>query len=177
MTYMLRDLPDGQVEITISRPLADRFVAFLKHEEPELIEEEPAGFGTAQADAAEAETLNLGEIVTETPKPKRRRKAVTNLPAVIDQPTPTAFLPVLRPVLTELQLDEAFARLGGGEKLASVAISFGVPMAQLRGYWAAHCRQVQRHIAEAGKQPCSLCQTPFVPSISHPDSCARCNHG
>lgn len=184
MTYMLKDLPDGQVEITLIRPvvvgtlsdrdMAARFVAFLQHEEPEMIEEEPSGFATARADAVEAESLDLAAIITEAPKPRRRSR--TKLPAVIDKPTPTAMLPVVRPALTEVQMDEAFARLGGGEKLGVVAASYGVPMAQMRGYWGRHCRQVQLHLAEGGKQPCAMCKTPFVPSISHPDTCARCSH-
>lgn len=185
MTYMLRDLPDGQVEITISRPLrvgilsdrdmAARFVAFLQHEEPDLIEEQPPGFATAQADSAAAVTLDLDEIVTETPKPRRQR-GVANLPVLADVPTRTALLPVARLTLTDAQREVAFARLGGGESIASVAPDFGLSQAQLRGAWGHHCKVMQRHLAEGGQQPCSLCQKPFTPSISHPDTCARCSH-
>ncbi len=199
MTYMLRDRPDGQVEIVLSRPVvvgifaerdvAQRFVAFLSQDEPDL-SEEPSDAGDVE-DLGETviEPLDLAHeagpkevtvyaarlAMTGSVSGKSRSKA--QLPAVIEKPTATAFLPAVRPALTEAQLDEAFLRLSGGEKLAMVAAAFGVPMAQLRGYWASHCRQVQRHIAEGGQQPCQLCQRSFTPSVSNPDTCARCSHG
>jgi hypothetical protein len=49
-------------------------------------------------------------------------------------------------------------------------------MGQLRGIWAAHKSWMQKHIQEGGKIACSLCTRPFMPSISHPDTCARCSH-
>ena len=35
--------------------------------------------------------------------------------------------------------------------------------------------EARRAVAEGGQQPCSLCAHPFTPSISNPDTCARCS--
>lgn len=194
MTITLRDRPDGQVELVAQQPvvigiladrdLAARFVAFLKVDEPEIPDDEPASFARAKKDAAEAgemdladiaATVSAGVIVAEAQLASRPRRRA-QLPAVIDRPQPPAILPVERPALTEAQLDEAFGLLGGGEKLAAVAARYGVPVAQLRGYWGQHCKRVQKHLAEGGQQPCRLCEKPFTPSISNPETCARCSH-
>jgi len=84
--------------------------------------------------------------------------------------TPTA------PDLTDEQIATAFRRIAEGEKLVVVAPDFGLTMGQLRGMWANHKRQLQKHIAEGGQVPCALCTKLFTPSISHPDTCARCSH-
>lgn len=180
MTYMLRDRPDGQVEVVILRPavvgiltdrdLAERFVAFLKCEEPELVEEAPASFATAAADVAEAEAGVVEEIAAVA------EPVFRHLPAVIDLPQAPKTLPVVRPKLSEAQLDRAFARIGGGEKLGAVALALGVPMGQMRGAWAQHRRRMQEYLAKGGQQSCTLCGKAFTPSISSPDKCARCAH-
>lgn len=188
MTITLRDRPDGQVELVVQKPivvgvladrdLAERFVAFLTLED-DAAEEDSVRIAKGGVDEA-AQELDLAQIAQEVApvpsKPRSRRNMRAQLPAVIDKPKAPALLPVVRPALTDAQLDEAFGLLGGGEKLSAVAIRFGVPMSQLRGYWAQHRKQVQRHLADGGQQPCSLCQKPFTPSISHPDTCARCSH-
>ena len=109
-----------------------------------------------------------------------------NLPVVAEKPNLPAPAPVgsrapvvLRPVptkLTEEQRDQAFQRLGLGEKLAVVAPDFGLSMEQLRAMWAGHKRQLQRFHASGGQISCTLCARPFTPSESRPDTCARCSH-
>lgn len=181
MTIALRDRPDGQVEIVLYRPevvgvmndrdMAARFVAFLEQDDPDLIVEEPSGFATASADVAEAEDLNLGDLV-ERGLPQDR----TALPAVIEAPRPPVFVAAPKE-LTEAEIEAAFERILGGEKLTAVATSIGITMGRLRGMWAAHLKQLQRHMAEGGQQACTLCQKLFTPSVSSPDKCARCSHG
>jgi hypothetical protein len=182
MTYQLRERPDGQVEIVVNRPtivgvmadhdMAARFVAFLLTEEPELVEEQPAGFATAAADVAEAEA----ELSEEARPPASiRRVARDQLPALSGRPQPPAVLPVTRPPeLTEARLDAAFARIAGGEKIAPVAAGLGITMYSLRGMWAAHRRHMQKHLAEGGQEACATCGKAFTPSITSPDKCARC---
>lgn len=189
MTYMLRDRPDGQVEIIVHKPVlvgvfperdvAERFCVWLQEDDAfGQVDDAPAGFATAAADVADVEA----ETVVETAPPalklsKPRQERHVSVPAVIDKPTPTAMLPVFVPQkLTEVQIDAAFARIADGEKIAVVAPDFGLTLNQLRGMWAYHKRQMQRHLSEGGKENCVTCQRPFVPSITNPDKCARCSH-
>jgi hypothetical protein len=79
------------------------------------------------------------------------------------------------PKLTEEQTTAAFARLTNGEKIALVAPDFGLTTYQLRAIWAAYRQKLQKHLAEEGQVPCSLCATPFTRSLSHIDTCARCS--
>ncbi|AWD21592.1 hypothetical protein [Fuscovulum blasticum] len=83
MTYMLRDRPDGQVEIVLSRPVlvgifperdvALRVCAFLQDEAVDWPEDQPAGFATAASDAAEAEAEDLDALAeVVAPAPRRR---------------------------------------------------------------------------------------------------------
>lgn len=98
------------------------------------------------------------------------------LPAVIEQPTATRFLPVVAPTkVTEEQLDRAFVRLTAGEKLVVVAADLGWPWTVLRGHWARQKQVLQKHLAEGGQVECAHCRKPFIPSISSPDKCARCS--
>lgn len=65
MTFMLRDRPDGQVEIIINRPVlvgifperdvAARVCAFLQEDAVEWPDTDPANFGRAARDVAEVE--------------------------------------------------------------------------------------------------------------------------
>lgn len=187
MSYALRDRPDGQVEIIFSRPIlvgvfperdtAERICAFLKDDQPELPEALPINFREAKADAAEAETSDLSDLLRAAPKPVRKAaRRRQSLPVAPVRPV----APVQRSLeapqdLTEEQVADAFARIQTGEKIPAVAMDFGMSMFQLRGMWANHKRQMQRFIADAGQQPCAHCQRPFTPSISHPDTCARCS--
>ncbi|WP_426037936.1 hypothetical protein [Cypionkella sp. TWP1-2-1b2] len=81
MSYMLRDRPDGQFEIVLSRPIlvgifperdvASRVMFFLQEEEIDLTEDSTASFGQALRDAAaaEAETQALLLDVVEVKRP------------------------------------------------------------------------------------------------------------
>lgn len=55
------------------------------------------------------------------------------------------------------------------------ATDLGLSVFQLRGMWANHRRQMQTYMAGSGQQPCQQCQRPFTPSISNPETCARCS--
>jgi hypothetical protein len=77
--------------------------------------------------------------------------------------------------MTDAQMEEAFTRIVGGEKLSVIAPSFGLSTGQLRSVWAQQCRALQQHLAEGGQIACKMCRTSFTPSISHPDTCARCS--
>lgn len=86
MSYMLRDRPDGQFEIVLSRPIlvgifperdvASRVMFFLQEEEIDLTEDSTASFGQALRDAAaaEAETqaslLDVVEVKRASPPPE-----------------------------------------------------------------------------------------------------------
>jgi hypothetical protein len=113
----------------------------------------------------------------ETAPPPRHAKPATGtaLVALPDAPR----MPVLqqpRADLTPEQLEAAFERIGMGEKVSAVAVSMGVNFGGLRAQWANHCRYLQKHLAEGGQIACGMCTRPFTPSISHPDTCARCSH-
>lgn len=73
------------------------------------------------------------------------------------------------------QLEAAFIRIAGGEKLGAVASDIGVTMPFLRARWAAFCQHGQAKVAEEiGQKPCGTCARPFTLSDSQPDLCARC---
>lgn len=188
MTIMMRDRLDGQVEVVLMRPevigvmrdhdLAAQFIAFLTERDPEL-----KLAGDAVPLHSEAETLaeTLEEIAAvadaaDGVAPKARVVKKVQLPAVVALPSPPARRAPERLKLTGEQRDAAFQRLGGGELIASVAPDFGLSPAQLRGAWGHHCKVMQRHLAEGGQVACKLCTKPFTPSISHPETCARCSH-
>lgn len=200
MTYVLRDRPDGQVEIILSKPIlvgifperdvAQRVCSFLQGAEPDWTMDEPEGAGTAEplTDHVDDEkrSADLGThlrelIVTNRSKPRNlvstHPTPVRNLPAVVpERPIQPPILTPVAPHLTEEQKSSAFRRIVAGEKIAAIAPEFGLTMGQLRGIWAAHKSWMQKHIQEGGQIACSLCTRPFMPSISHPDTCARCSH-
>lgn len=196
MTYMLRDRPDGQVEIILTRPVlvgifpkrdvARRVCSFLQDEAIDWSSEEPAGVADIALvepdDLPDADESRLRDLVeasrnTPAPPPTSPPRPVRNLPAVVpEKPRQPPILTPKTPDLTDGQIATAFRRIAGGEKLVVVAPDFGLTMGQLRGMWANHKRQLQKHIAEGGQVPCVLCTRPFTPSISHPDTCARCSH-
>ena len=197
MTYMLRDRPDGQIEIIVVQPavvgvfaerdVAERVCVFLQDDENHgQVDDQPANFAAAKADVEAAEAEAVAEVVLSgqggvpafsKPQPRQERRKPGLLPAEVDEPTRTVQLVVARPKhLTEEQAEQAFARLSGGQKLADVAPDFGITMNQLRGIWANHKRQLQKHLAEGGQEACTICAKPFTPSIASPDKCARCSH-
>lgn len=188
MTYTIRDRQDGMVEIVFSSPIligifperetAEKVCAYMQTDEGELPLPEAAGFGRAQKDVEEAASIDLDAVEAETAPPVRKARARTrNLPAVVkDKPQmPVQMTQVDAVELTDAQQQQAFARIQQGEKIYDVARDFGLTMGQLRGKWANHKRNLQKHLAEGGQQPCSLCAHPFTPSISNPDTCARCS--
>ncbi|GLS86660.1 hypothetical protein GCM10010873_16340 [Cypionkella aquatica] len=190
MSYMLRDRPDGQFEIVLSRPIlvgifpekdvASRVMFFLQEEEIELPEQAVSSFGQALRDAAAAEAETQASLL-DVVEVKRASPPLRHTPAVVAKPKVPAVRPKTAPLmvvsdrLTEAQLEEAFARISSGEKLNLIAPTFDLTVGQLRSVWAQQCRKLQEHLAGGGKVPCAMCKTPFVPSISHPDSCARCS--
>ncbi len=202
MTYMLRDRPDGQVEIILTKPIlvgvfpernvAQRVCSFLQDGEIDWSVEEPEG--VAGGDAAEDIVIETEELVDpgeirlrelversrNVPAPAPRVGAprpVRNLPAVVqEKPVAPAFLTDRPVTLTDEQQEVAFRRIGEGEKVSVVAAEMGVGMPQLRGLWANHKRRVQKHLAEGGQIACAMCKKLFTPSLSNPDTCARCSH-
>ena len=195
MTYMLRDRPDGMVEIVLSRPIligifperdvAQRFCSWLRDESIDWPIEEPALSEQADPDSDPAEMMDEGEAQlramidqsrnapTKSPPPR----PVRNLPVLVpERPVAPAFLTAAPVTLTAEQKDAAFARITNGEKISAVAKDVGLSTGQLQGFWSQHKRRMQSHIAEGGKIACALCRTPFMPSVSHPETCARCSH-
>ena len=188
MSYFLRDLPDGQVEIGLFRPVqvalfpnwsaAEVARTYLKDEQPELPDDRPVNFKEARPDAAEAAALDLSELVPDEPKPVRKsvHSRIRNLPAVVSQPkAPAQASPAAPRELTDDQLQQAFSRIQNGESLREIALDYGVSTFQLSGLWDRHRRQMQKYMASAGQQPCRHCQRLFTPSISNPETCARCS--
>lgn len=188
MTYTIRDRQDGMVEIVFSSPIligifperdtAEKVCAYMQTNESELPLPEAAGFARAQKDVEEAASIDLDAVEAETAPPVRKARARTrNLPAIVkDKPQMPVQLKQLDTAdLTPEQTQQAFARIQLGDKIHDVAKDFGLTMGQLRGKWTNSKRQLQKHLAEGGQQPCSLCAHPFTPSISNPDTCARCS--
>lgn len=206
MSYMLRDRPDGQVEIILTKPIlvgifperevAQRVCTFLREEAIDWPTEEAASFSRASADVAEALEANLDDLVeaedadeagearlrdlVEKSRPAPALASpppVRNLPAVVqEKPVAPVFLTDTPITLSPQQQTAAFKRIAEGDKLSVVALELGVGMPQLRGMWTGYKRRMQKHLAEGGQVACTLCTKPFTPSISHPDTCARCSH-
>ena len=188
MSYYLRDRSDGQVEIVLFRTVqvglypnwsaAEDARTYLKDDQPELPDDRPVNFREARSDAAEAAALDLSELVPDEPKPVRKsvRGRSRNLPAVVSQPrAPAQAAPAVSHELTDDQLQQAFSRIQNGESLREIALDYGVSTFQLSGLWERHRRRMQKYMASAGQQPCRHCQRLFTPSISNPETCARCS--
>lgn len=195
MEYVLRDRPDGTVDIVqmvphfvgsfANRVIAERVRGLLGaidlHREAVVsIEDEiappvppEASFGIVETNVTFYKAASIPDEPSPAPVPMEAAPASVQLPAVIDRPLPPAVIEA--PKLSEAMREAIFHRLHAGEKLSSVAPDFGLTLNQLRGMWANHKRQVQAHIAEGGPQPCQLCKKPFTPSLSNPDTCARCS--
>jgi len=190
--FELRGRPDGMIEIVVSTPtlvgifpdreIAARVCAFLQAEDHEVPELAASNLETASLDAlpGEAAAVSLADAVVKTEPAALRgiANARANLPAVVtSQPSAPARIEHGIPArLTDDQMNAAFRRIVDGEKIASIAPDFGLSMPQLRGLWANHRRKMQEYIASDGQKACVLCQRPFTPSLTHPDTCARCNH-
>jgi hypothetical protein len=190
MGYVLRDRTDGQVEIILTRTtligvfperdVAQRVCLFLEDTTPDLPDDAPALFAKAAADVTEAEGLTDLTVPREDrviAPPRPIPAPVRYLPAFVpDRSRAPAVLTPRYVTLTDEAKSAAFRRLAEGEKLASVAPDFGVTVNQLRGAWAGHKGAMQRHLAEGGQVACKLCTRAFTPSLSHPETCARCSH-
>lgn len=189
MGYEIRDRQDGMFELDFAKPIlvgifperdgAERYCAFLGDQEPELLPDAPASFGQALRDVAEAEVQFDAAPAEEAPaEPVRKQRAVPrNLPTVLpEKPQAAAQIQLVEDAsLTQDEAMRAFARIQQGEKIADVARDFRVNMLHLRSRWTLHKRYLQKHLAEGGQEKCTLCARPFTPSISHPDTCARCS--
>lgn len=187
MGYIVRDRTDGQVEIVLSRPvvmgvfpereIADRVCAFLRDEQPQLADDEPAIFARGAAEKIASAPLDLDEVADEiAPAPRHTHRKMQLPAAAPEKPRAPAVSAPAPHTLSEDQIAQAFTRIQKGEKILSVAADFGLSMGQLRGMWANHKRQMQKYMAADGQQACRLCQRAFTPSISNPDTCARCSH-
>lgn len=183
MTYVLRDRPDGQIEIAVLRPVvvgvfpdadyAYKFVAFLKVEEPELVDDTSPEFDLPDDPDDDLTVL----IEVSEPIKKRVEAAISAafpVPAAL-KPKAPALIP-RAPSLSQEDRALAFSRIGDGEKIGTVAVDFGVTMFEMRGMWAQYRYKLQKELAEGGQQNCVLCTKKFTPSMSHPDRCARCSH-
>lgn len=184
MGYEIRDRSDGMFEVVITRPVmvgifpdwirAESYRAWLSDHDPELPAEEPACFGQALKDVAEAETDDLSEIA---PPPVRKSPPARNLPAVVPEKpkAPAQVVADSGANFTPEQRQEMFSRIHNGEKVIDVAKDFGISFGQLRGMWANHKRYMQKYMAEDGQEPCLNCKRMFTPSLSNPYTCARCS--
>lgn len=190
MSYILRDRSDGPVEVLFFRPIlvglcdswteAEQLRVFLKDEHPELPDLPPVNFWEARKEEAEASALDLSDLATPAVAPVRKSAArcVRNLPAPVSQPKAAVRKAAPAPVeLTDDQLRHALGRIQQGDSLREVAQDSGVSMFELSTAWDRHRREMQTFMASAGQQPCKHCGRRFTPSISHPETCARCNHG
>jgi hypothetical protein len=187
MGFHLRDRDDGMVEIVFGEPIligifpdrdiAGRFRAFLEAGDPPLAEDRETDNGPEEAaldamlDKAETEAEAAAARAVAVPK-----LPAPKLPAVVRVPTTVLKKPRPAPPSDEVKA-AAFARFAAGEKLSKVAHDLGLGFFELRAQWANHRLQLQRHLTAGGPQPCALCHRPFTPSLSHPDTCARCSRG
>lgn len=185
MSYFLRDRSDGQVEIVLLRTVqvglypnwtaAEGARTFLKDEQPELPDDRPVNFREAKEDVAD----DLSGLLPAVPKPVRKStpRQRRNLPAMVAQPKAPVRKVLAAPhQLTDEQLGQALLRIQQGEGLRDIAPDFGVSMFVLADAWESHRREMQAFMASAGQQPCRDCGRQFTPSISSPETCARCSH-
>lgn len=178
-TFSLEHRPDGSTVILLSRPVVIGTFpdADMARRVLNLLLLDEAAPGLAAAMETPVPVAVPPPPAAPVPQPVAPARPVANLPAVVSpRPTAPARLASALALLTEDQKSAAFRRIADGEKLAAVAADIGVPMNQLRGSWAAHKSQMQRHYAEGGQIACKLCTKPFTPSLTHPDTCARCSH-
>lgn len=156
MTIMLRDRPDGQVEVILNRPevigvmrdhdLAAQFIAFLTERDPEL---ELAGDAVPLHPDAEAlEDIAAVADAADGVAPKARTVKKVQLPAVVALPSPPARRVPERLRLTEEQRDAAFQRLGGGRAYRLCCARFRAVSGAAEGCVGA---SLQGHAAPPGR--------------------------
>lgn len=194
MGYEIRDRQDGMFELVFAKPVlvgifperdgAERYCAFLADQDPDLPPDEPASFGQALRDVAEAEVEADVEIQEAAAEPAispaaavRKSRPRTQLPAVVpDQPRPPAQIHVPESAaLTPELKQQAFNRIHNGEKTFDVAKDMGLNGMMLRAAWANYKRHMQKYLAEGGQETCAHCSRMFTPSVTNPFTCARCS--
>ncbi|MDO5648370.1 hypothetical protein [Paracoccus sp. (in: a-proteobacteria)] len=74
-------------------------------------------------------------------------------------------------------LQWAFARIESGDKIQDIAAEKGWNWRSLRASWSRECQRRQKEVAASGPVNCTLCDRAFTPSLSNPDTCARCAKG
>ena len=182
----LRETAEGLIEIIETRPtvlgvferrdVAEGFMAWYQAQS----EEPPKPASRRAKAAARALPPPRSEAATPVAPPRRAEKAapdggiMSELPMVVSQPAPPARRPS-NPPLNDRERTEALDRLTAGETLMTVSKSMGLPWTQLRSVWATHKQRLQRYLAEGGSEECSVCARPFIPSVSQPQTCARCS--
>ncbi|MDO5648727.1 hypothetical protein [Paracoccus sp. (in: a-proteobacteria)] len=75
------------------------------------------------------------------------------------------------------ELQWAFARIESGDKIQDIAAEKGWNWRSLRASWSRECQRRQKDVAASGTVNCTLCDREFTPSLSNPDTCARCAKG
>lgn len=185
MSYILRDRSDGQVEIIFSRPVlvgvfperdvAQRICSFLSDDEIEPLDQQTSTPTTAPEELADNDTL-MDEFADAPRQHRRKPEGGMLLPAIVERPR--AAVSQKAAIVNHLSDDEiagAFARITAGEKIHAVADDVGLTMGQLRSMWANHKRNMQKFMAADGQQACSHCAKAFTPSLTNPNTCARCS--
>lgn len=177
MEYSLKDNETGGVDLIRAEPevvgtFHDRDVAlkvlnlllFPQKAEPEVLAPAPEKAPATQAFAA---VRGSSEVPKKQPTAEKAGSATPpQLP--VSSPRPVA---VAR---AKFDLDAAFARISGGEKIADVAADVGTTMGSLRSKWANHRRYLRATVNPGERSNCALCDKEFTPSAASPDKCARC---
>ncbi|WP_226781856.1 hypothetical protein [Oceaniglobus trochenteri] len=175
----------GDGDVFVDRIVRNRLGSFRDRAHAELFADalktsqaDQAGELTVQAAALEKAAQKPSDPKPQPAAPKPRQPAPETT-----EPEPILEEASAEPVGAEgastsrcTPIQEAFRRIGNGEKIGVVADDLGFSMGVLRGKWAHHCRTVQ---ADAGgaQDECVICAKPFTPSDSSPDKCARCARG
>ena len=172
VTYMLRNRPDGQVELLQFDP---RVVAVFPHladaERVRLLLENSGTEGTTETEEAAETPSAASASETEAFDPYHRAGNALVSPvavtAVSDATPPSDASPA------EPDWEGAMTRLASGEPLRLVADEMGLPWTALRGRWAQSKQRAPRR--DDTLTNCVICDREFRPSASSPDKCARCS--
>lgn len=180
--YTLRELADGQAEVVEVREAvigtfvqvdhARQFCEMLNHltaPKPARPAPEPAA-AYPRTEKRQAERDERTDATNaEAPMPP----APAPVPSAVAVEKPAAPVKMCADLGEEV-MNPAFERLERGEKLQAVAADLSVPWPSLRGAYAGYKGRRQREIARGGMATCSLCSKEFMPSVTSPDTCARC---
>lgn len=193
MSYSLRDLPDGRVEMVLSQPVliaifperrvAQRICTALDRDQAAA----PASEASRQLEApakdeamSSPKTLQQFRDLIESSRvqdaPTTMFRSVRNLTDATQDAGGDAQILTLHPRdLPDAQRERAFRRLACGEALSSVARDLRLRRDVLRVAWEAHKRSEQRLLAAQGQRECEACRRAFTPSLTRPSLCARCS--